>query len=290
MNDQAPPRDATELRGPFVPCDIVLPPPQPGVRYVRVPVRAIVVIADDPLRDRVERLFHWPMIVLALCMLPLLAWEFLAPPLWGTWQWWASALALALIWTAFFVEFVIKIAIAESRVEYLKRNWLDVIILAVPLIRPLRIASLARTTQLFTLRGVGMKFLRYAITIVIGFEATDRFLERLGLRTRKGRIDPRAMTRHQLIAEVARLRRLADRWEAWFALHQSHVERHGTCAPFRLPCPRATDCAEDDTADPLARALADASTRAIDPSPKPAPTPRESAHALDLSRPDADVS
>lgn len=232
--------ERTIARRAFMPPDVVLPPPEPGVRYVRVPLRYVVVIADDRLRDRVDRFFHWPMIILALLMLPLLAWEFISTPQWGTWQWWVSAIAFALIWTAFFVEFAIKIAIAECRIEYVKRNWLDVLILALPLLRPLRISYLARTSRVFTLRGVGMKFLRYVVTILVGLEATDRLLERVGVKVKKGRQDPRLMTRYQLVQEVARLRRLTDRWQDWFALHQAHIDRHGTCAPFRLPPPTET--------------------------------------------------
>jgi len=229
--------DRSFERRALMPRDVTLPPPEPGVRYVRVPLRYVIVIADDPLRDRVDRFFHWPMIILALLMLPLLAWEFISTPQWGTWQWWASAIAFALIWTAFLVEFVIKIAIAESRLEYVKRNWLDVLILALPLLRPLRISYLARTSRVFTLRGVGMKCLRYVVTIIVGLEATDRMLERLGVKVKKGRRDPRAMTRHELMSEVTRLRRLTDRWNEWYELHGDHVKRHGTCAPFREPRP-----------------------------------------------------
>jgi hypothetical protein len=234
-----PPRriDGSIERRALMPRDVILPPPEPGVRYVRVPLRYVLVVADDPLRDRVDRFFHWPMIILALFMLPLLAWEFLAPPLWGTWQWWASASGLAIIWTAFFVEFLVKIAIAESRLEYVKRNWLDVLILALPLLRPLRISYLARTSRVFTLRGVGMKCLRYVATILVGLEATDRMLERLGVKVKKGRQDPRTMTRHELMSEVTKLRRLADRWNEWYELHGDHVKRHGTCVPFRQPRP-----------------------------------------------------
>ena len=53
-----------------VPHGTELPPPRPGVRYVRVPLWGIV-IADDELRRRVDDRFHWPMIILALAILPL---------------------------------------------------------------------------------------------------------------------------------------------------------------------------------------------------------------------------
>lgn len=210
-----------------------------------------IVIADDELRMYVRRRFHWPMIILALMILPLLAWEFLAKPTLWTFEWWMSALAMSIIWVAFFVEFVVKITIAESRFEYVKKNWLDLIVLALPLLRPLRVAYLARTSRVFALRGVGMKFARYVITILIGLEATERLLERVGVKSRKGRPRPEEMTRYQLMDEVNRLRRETDGWRSWHAGHQEFNEQQG------LPCygkalPPVKETAEESAAQEAA--------------------------------------
>ena len=56
--------------------DSDLPPPRPGVRHVKLK-RVGVLVADDELRQRVDRLFHRPMIFLALLVLPVLAIEHL---------------------------------------------------------------------------------------------------------------------------------------------------------------------------------------------------------------------
>lgn len=202
----------------------LLPPPPPGVRYVRVPVTGRVVVADDRLRDRIDCFFHWPMIILALAILPLLAWEFFWPPESGTWQWWASAVSLGVIWLAFFVEFTIKVAIAECRFEYAKRNWLDIVVLCLPLLRPLRVATVVRTSRVYALRGVGMKLLRYGFTLIIGLEMTDRLLERVGMK-RAGGEDPRVMTRHALIRELKRRRAEVAAWESWYADYQAYYHR-----------------------------------------------------------------
>jgi hypothetical protein len=208
-----------EPKAHVVPHGSRLPPPRPGI-----------VISGDRLRARVDRFFYWPMIVLALLMLPLLAIEFFAELQRYTLPWWLNLAALFVIWLAFLIEFAVKVAIAECRLEYMRRNWLDIIIIVMPALRPLRaIQSLrvARTLRVFTLRGVGMKFARYVFTIVIGLEATDRLLLRIGLRKRTERMNPAKMTRHQLTSEVRRLRRLTDAWEAWYEAHEAHVEEHG---------------------------------------------------------------
>ncbi|MHC4421614.1 MAG: hypothetical protein ACYS1E_13580 [Planctomycetota bacterium] len=152
----------------IVPHGTALPPPAPGVRHVPVALVGIV-ISDDDLRQRVDRFFHWPMIVLALAILPLLAIEVFRAPA-GALKW-AIEIGFAVIWLAFVIEFVIKITIAECRLEYIRRNWLDIVIILVPLLRPLRAfratQGLARTTRVFKMRGVGMKCARYIFTVIV---------------------------------------------------------------------------------------------------------------------------
>jgi hypothetical protein len=228
-----------------VPHGTVLPPPAPGVRHVRVPVVGIV-IADDDLRQRVDHYFHWPMIVLALAILPLLAIEVFRQPI-GALKF-AIEVGFGVIWLAFVVEFGWKIAIAESRVEYVRRNWFDVVIILLPLLRPLRAfratQGLARSTRVFRLRGVGMKCARYVFTILIGLKATDRLLQRIGLKSSDERKDAEKMTRHELMRELKRLRRHNDGWEQWYEAHARYVERHGG-ACYLAPRPSPDEPAGD---------------------------------------------
>jgi hypothetical protein len=201
-----------------------IPPPLPGVRHLRVP-RAGIVVADDELRARVDRVFHWPMIVLALLVLPLLAIELYYldrfPEAERNWIGILCWIGFAVIWLAFFVEFMIKVSIAECRIEYCKRNWLDIIILVVPLLRPLRLTSLVRTSRVFKLRGVGMKAFRYALAFIVGLEVADPWLQKIGLKKGKGRKEPEKMTRYELMDEIKRLRTRTDQWEAW---HKAQCE------------------------------------------------------------------
>ena len=88
------------------------------------------------------------MLLLAFAMVPLLAasllWE-LGPR--------GEVVVLALdsvIWAAFAVDLAIKIAVAPDRWTYVKRHWLDVLVVVVPFIRPLRILRII----LFAMEGV----------------------------------------------------------------------------------------------------------------------------------------
>jgi len=212
-----------------------MPPAPPGVRYVPVPVAQVIVIADDELRSRVHGLFHWPMIVLALLVLPLLAvGHFFAPARWSL-LWWLSTFGLIVIWFAFLVEFVIKVAIAESRFEYARHNWIDIVIILLPALRPLRIASIARTGRMLRLRGVGMKALRYVVAFVLGLQATEQILGRFGVKKPGERSDPRRMTRAQLVKELTALRTTVDRWSAWHDAHVQWLEDHGLRPPIAEP-------------------------------------------------------
>jgi len=235
-----------------------LPPPRPGVRHVRLWKRGIV-IADDELRDRVDRFFHWPMIVLALATLPLLAIELTyldqAPEHEKSWLGVLCWIGFGVIWLAFLIEFIVKILIAECRVEYVKRNWLDVIIIVLPALRPLRATSIVRTSRVFQLRGVGMKCVRYLFTIIIGLETTERMLERIGWKLRRDRLDPARMTRHQLTQEVRRLRRISDAWETWYEAHVDYEHEKNRTVPEP---PVVTADEGDDREGPLAASRAPA--------------------------------
>ena len=238
--------DEKRAKPVVVPHETALPPPAPGVRHVRIPLVGIV-ISDDDLRQRVDHYFHWPMIVLALAILPLLAIEVFRKPT-GAMQF-AIEIGFGVIWLAFVVEFAWKIAIAESRVEYVRRNWFDLVIILLPLLRPLRAfratQGLARSTRVFRLRGVGMKCARYVFTILIGLKATDRLLHRIGLKSDDERKEPEKMTRHELTREVKRLRRRNDAWEQWHDAHERYVERHGG-ACYLAPRPQEGEPADDE--------------------------------------------
>jgi voltage-gated potassium channel len=187
------------------------------------------------------------MIALALLTLPLLIVDYLyiqealanpeQSPTRGV-IWWLTITGLTLIWLAFLVEFAVKIAIAECRIEYVKRNWLDLVIIIIPVLRPLRAAAVARTTRVFTLRGVGFKFCRYVVTLVVGLEATERYLHRLGLKSRLSASERELdrMTRNELMTELKKLRKRNMLWERWHEAEQAYLHQQGHRA-FGKPIP-----------------------------------------------------
>ncbi len=125
-----------------------------------------------------DHVFHIPMLVLAFLILPLLALEFFGH---------LSPIGKALVevgfwivWLAFLAEFSIKISIAESKWQYVRRNWLDVMVLLLPLLRPLRVLRITRGLQmgrslrLLSLRAVGQKAITAIIFLIAHYRALGK--------------------------------------------------------------------------------------------------------------------
>ena len=94
----------------------------------------------EALLIQIERLTELPLLILAFVMIPLLV---------GTFLWDLSpteeAVFLALdtfIWAVFVVDLMVKVAVAPHRLDYVRRHWLEVLVVVVPFFRPLRLLRL----------------------------------------------------------------------------------------------------------------------------------------------------
>ena len=91
----------------------------------------------EALLHRIERLTELPLLILAFIMIPLLVgpllWE-LSPS--------EESVFLTLdwfIWAIFAVDLAIKLVVTPHRLAYLKKHWLEVLVVAIPFLRPLRL-------------------------------------------------------------------------------------------------------------------------------------------------------
>jgi voltage-gated potassium channel len=128
-------------------------------------------LVDRTLRRRMERFFSVPLIIFALMVLPVLALEHFWEEQVHQHFWLKLALDIAtsLIWMAFALEFTLSISVAEKKLAYCVQNWIDVAVVALPVIdflpilRMLRLARLAQLNQLgqlgrlYRLRGLMFK-------------------------------------------------------------------------------------------------------------------------------------
>ncbi|WOQ16682.1 potassium channel family protein [Raineyella sp. W15-4] len=71
------------------------------------------------------------------------------------------------IWAAFVADFVIRLALARQRREFLRRNWLDIPVIALPVLRPLRLLRLV-TVLKFLDRKASSGLRGKVVTYVVG--------------------------------------------------------------------------------------------------------------------------
>jgi voltage-gated potassium channel len=91
--------------------------------------------------ERWEQRSEVPLLLLAVAFLVAYAWPILDPRLDHD----VATFLLVLTWTvwgAFAVDLVIRLALADRRLEYTVRHWYDVVLVVVPMLRPLRLLRL----------------------------------------------------------------------------------------------------------------------------------------------------
>lgn len=98
------------------------------------------------LLERFERQTSLPMLVLSLAIVPLLiiplVWE-LSPD--------AETTILAIdwiIWALFFMEYVVRLYLAPRKGVFIRSNKIDLVVIVLPFLRPLRVVRSARGLRL----------------------------------------------------------------------------------------------------------------------------------------------
>jgi voltage-gated potassium channel len=126
------------------------------------------------LLARVERALEWPMLFLGLVWVSLVVLE-LTSGLSGS-----EELLLRVIWTLFIGDFLLRLALAPRKLEYVRAEWLTILSLAIPAlrigrafraVRILRSARFARALRLVRIVGATNR----------GTRALGRTMQRRGL-------------------------------------------------------------------------------------------------------------
>lgn len=139
------------------------------------------------LSEMLERIFGKPMLLIALLILPILLIEFVFKGAVQEHFWLRLLLHLAtgFIWFAFAFEFIIMVSASDKKFSYIKKNWIDLAIILIPLIsflrtlRVLRLAKLAKIQKIaklgrvYRVRSLGMKAMR----ALMMFEVINRILK-----------------------------------------------------------------------------------------------------------------
>ena len=124
--------------------------------------------SGDILLKKVENITEIPLMILSLVMIPLL----LGPFLWDISKNDEKVFFIAdvAIWLLFFFDMAIKTTLAKNRIHYLKVHWLELIVVALPWFRPLRIIRLivfaAKSYRGISRAGKPDFLLVYAIALI----------------------------------------------------------------------------------------------------------------------------
>jgi len=125
-----------------------------------------VSIADPTRIETYERRSEVPLLLLAAAFLVAYAWPVLDPTLSSTVR---DALLVVswTVWAAFAIDFAVRLVLTRDRLRYAVRHWYDVLLVALPMLRPLR---LLRFIALFRLlhRTAVQSVATRATTYVLG--------------------------------------------------------------------------------------------------------------------------
>lgn len=132
----------------------------------RPPGRALI-------RD-IESVISKPMLIIAFLILPILLLEYAFDGFLIKYRWLLILLhaCTGFIWWCFACEFIVMVGASKRKFQYVKKNWLDLAIILLPLIsflRSIRVLRLARfakiqqvtkITRMYRMRGLFYKALR----------------------------------------------------------------------------------------------------------------------------------
>ena len=129
---------------------------QPGVSDRSGPPETGATDARGKATERAELLDHLQAVLeplmtgLGLAFLVLLLLDYGAFDLGADGRRWVGR-SLQLIWVVFLVDFAVRLVVAPSKGTFLRRNWLSVLSLALPFLRPLRAFRAARAIRSISL-------------------------------------------------------------------------------------------------------------------------------------------
>lgn len=142
---------------------------------------------DSELEKYLAVFFRWPMVVIAILVVPIVAVELLAGEVLEENLLARRGLEVltAVIWVAFTLEFILMISVTPKKMKYVLKHWLEILVIALPMLAFLRTARLGRlarlkdlskTVRAYRTRGLYARWWR----AIVALELLDR-VQRLDL-------------------------------------------------------------------------------------------------------------
>jgi hypothetical protein len=145
---------------------------------------------DRDLYEHLYRLTAIPMIVIALMILPWLGIDFMLKERAETFPWlnqpWISLVldvSAAFIWFAFALEYVVMLSLAEEKIPYIKKHWLNLVIILLPLlafmrgfqlVRVFRVTRAGKLLRVYRMRGLMIRVYQ----AMVALSAIERLIHR----------------------------------------------------------------------------------------------------------------
>ena len=129
---------------------------------------------------RWQSLSDWPLIGAAVLFLVAYSWQVLGDLHGAEWDFAESVMTLT--WVLFTIDYVVRLVLAEHKLKWFGRHLLDLAVVALPILRPLRLIRLVTVLAIFqrvagqTLRGKVVVYVAGS-TIMLVFVASLAMLE-----------------------------------------------------------------------------------------------------------------
>lgn len=136
-------------------------------------------MSDDVRRARWERATEWPLTVAALFFLVAYAWPILDPGLSEGWRTTTEVLSW-LAWAGFVVDYVVRLRLSRDRRGFVRSHLLDLVVVMLPLLRPLRLLRLVTLLAVFN-RSARLSLRGRVSVYVAGAALTVMFLASLAV-------------------------------------------------------------------------------------------------------------
>lgn len=102
---------------------------------------------SDARRQAWEDVTAWPLVAAAAVFLGAYAWPILDPSLSGPVRTLCSV-TVAVVWLMFAVDYVVRLLLAHSRLQFVRGHLLDLASVVLPLLRPLQLLRLVRALKI----------------------------------------------------------------------------------------------------------------------------------------------
>ena len=122
-------------------------------------------MSDDTRRHRWEKAGEWPLTIAALAFLLAYAWPILDPSLSAAWMTTTEVVSW-VAWAMFAVDYAVRLRLAEHRRTFVRQNLIDLAVVLLPLLRPLRLLRLITLLAVLNRKAGGS--LRGRVSVYVG--------------------------------------------------------------------------------------------------------------------------